>query len=108
MFYTLTIKDEDYKLKLTTSSMIELEKKLGCNPLMIFGKDGGSIPEVGTMVDIFACSLQAYNHGISHKDAMRLFDDWLDDENTITDFIKVIFEIYKASGIIKNTGEEKN
>ena len=100
--------DKDYKLRLNTRAVVALEKQLGCNPLGIFG-DGESIPTITTMVTVLHASLQALHHGININDAYDIFDAYLEDGNTMTDFIKVILEVYKVSGII-NDGEqsEKN
>ena len=98
----------DYKLRLNTRNMIMLEKQLGCNPLSIFG-DGDKLPTVTEMINILYCSLIQYNHGISLNDAYDIFDKYLEDGNSATDFIQVILEIYKTSGLIKIGNEnEKN
>ena len=78
--------DKDYKLRLSTRNTVMLEKQLGCNPLAIFGK-GDTIPTVSTMVQILYCSLIQFNHGISLDDAYNIFDNYLADGNTATDFI---------------------
>ena len=91
--------NKDYKLRLNTRNVVMLEKQLGCNPLSIFG-DGETIPTVTTMVAILHASMQQYNHGINLNDAYDIFDAWLDEGNSTTDFIPIILEIYKASGII--------
>ena len=98
--------NKDYKLRLNTRNTVMLEKQLGCNPLSIFG-DGETIPPVTTMVAILNASLQQYNHGISLNDTYDIFDKWLDDGNSTTDFIPVILDIYKASGIIPKDKEEE-
>lgn len=91
--------NRDYKLRLNTRNTVLLERQLGCNPLSIFG-DGDTIPTVTVMVAILHASMQQYEHGISLNDAYDIFDKWLDDGNSTTDFIPIILEIYKASGII--------
>jgi hypothetical protein len=91
--------NKDYKLRLNTRNTIMLEKQLGCNPLSIFG-DGDTIPTITTMVLILHAALQPYNHGININDAYDIFDSWLDEGHASTDFIPIILEIYKASGII--------
>ena len=55
-------------------------------------------------------SISGYNHGISFDDAYDIFDAWLADGHVMTDFIAVILDIYKASGIMASTKEktEKN
>lgn len=97
-----------YKLKLTTRNVISLEKSLGCNPVAIFGS-GDTIPTITTMVRILHASLQSLEHGITLDDAYAIYDQWLDEGHVMTDFIKVIVDVYKASGIIKDDKEdEKN
>ena len=96
--------DKDYRLKLSTRSTVSLEKQLGCNPVAIFGS-GDTIPTITTMVRILHASLQSYEHGITLEDAYDIFDKWLEDGHVMTDFISVIIDIYKASGILKDTEE---
>ena len=103
---------KDYKLRLNTRNTILLEKQLGCNPVAIFIK-GNRSPTVTEMVTILHASLQPYNHGITLDGAYNIFDEYLAEGHSMTDFIPVIVEIYKASGIIgadkKEDGdEEKN
>lgn len=104
--------NKDYKLRLNTRNTVLLEKQLECNPLSIFG-DGETIPTVTVMVAILHASMQQYNHGIGLTDAYDIFDAWLDEGHATTDFIPIILEIYKASGIIpkdevKDLEEGKN
>lgn len=102
--------NKTYKLRLNTRNIVLLEKQLGCNPLNIFGANYDTVPTITVMVAILHASLQQYNHGISLNDAYDIFDEYLADGHATTDFIPVIMEIYKASGIIpKETGSvEKN
>lgn len=106
MFYNFEVGNKTYELKLTTKSVMQLEKKIGMNPMMIFGMDGGNIPTVSVMVAILHASLQAMNHGFSEDDAAQLFDDWISEGHIYTDFVEVIYEIYVASGIIKKENEK--
>jgi hypothetical protein len=111
MYYDFNAGSKEYKLRLNTRNVVELEKKLGCNPIMVFGMEGDKIPTVSTMVVILHASLQTYNHGVSMNDAYDIFDAYIEDGHTSVDFIKVIMEIYKASGIVPNEVEgegEKN
>lgn len=107
MFVDFTAGNKNYKLRLNTRNLIVLEKQLGSNPLSIFG-EGETIPTITQMVNILYCSLQQYNHGITLNDAYDIFDEWLADGNSATDFIHIILEIFKVSGLIKNEGIEKN
>lgn len=108
MYVDFTAGNETYKLRLNTRNLIALEKQLGCNPLSIFG-DGDTIPPVTTMVAILFHSAQQLNHGVSLNDAYDIFDAYLADKNQITDFLGVIVDIFKVSGLIKQEDtEEKN
>lgn len=109
MYVDFSAGGKDYKLRLSTRNTVALEKQLGMNPLAIFG-NGDTLPTVTTMVQILNASLQQYQHGITLSDAYDIFDSYLADGNTATDFIPVIIEVYKVSGLIKRDDkeEEKN
>ena len=107
MYVDFTAGNKTYKLRLSTRNTVMLEKQLGCNPLAIFG-DGNQIPTITTMVNVLYASLIQYNHGISLNDAYDIFDEWLADGNSATDFIQILLEIYKVSGLIKMEETEKN
>lgn len=110
MFYEFTAGNKDYKLRLTTRNIISLEKQLGCNPLGIFG-NGEVLPTVTQMVAVLHASLQPMQHGIDMAAAFDIFDDFLADGHNMTDFLPVIVEVYKVSGLIskdKEVSSEKN
>ena len=104
-YITFTAGNKEYKLRLSIRATVALEKQLGVNPLMIFG-NGDKMPTITEMVNILHASLQQLNHGISLDNAYSIFEDWLEDGNTITDFLPIIIDIYKASGIIKQDAEK--
>lgn len=93
--------NKDYRLRLSTRNIVALEKQLGMNPLSIFG-NGDVMPTITTMVQVLNASLQQFHHGITLNDAYEIFDAFLNDGNTMTDFLPVIVEIYKVSGLIKS------
>lgn len=102
--------EKEYKLRLRTRDIITLEKQIGGNPLSIFG-NGDKLPTVNIMVAILHSSMQAYQHNITLTDAFDIFDEWVADGNSITDFLPVIVEVYKSSGLLpkdKDGEEEKN
>lgn len=107
MYYDFTVGNNAYKLRLNTRNIIELEKQLGGNPLSIFGT-GERIPTITEMVLILHYSLQNLQHNITLMDSYNIFDKYIEDGNTATEFIKVIIEVYKVSGIIKEDTEQKN
>ncbi|MBQ8691502.1 MAG: hypothetical protein IJ516_06770 [Phascolarctobacterium sp.] len=108
MYFDFEAGGKAYKLRLSTRNTVALEQRLGCNPLAIFG-DGETIPTVTVLVNVLWASLQQYHHGISVNDAYDIFDDYLADGNSMTDFVPVILEVYKVSGLIpKEVETEKN
>lgn len=107
MYVDFTAGSKEYKLRLNTRAVVTLERQLGCNPLAIFG-DGDVMPTITTMVNILHASMQQYNHGITLNDAYDIFDDYLADGKTATDFIQVILELYRVSGLIPREAEVKN
>jgi hypothetical protein len=103
--------NKSYKLRLNTRNIVALEKTLGRNPMAIFFEADGNerIPTITEMVAILHCSLQQYNHGISLNDAFDIFDDYVAEGHSTLEFIKVIMEVYQASGLMpKNEEEAKN
>lgn len=93
--------NNEYKLRLTIRGTVALERVLGCNPLAIFG-NGDQIPTITTMVSILHQSLQQYHHGIGINEAYDIFEAWLNDGNSVAEFLTIIIDIYRASGIIKD------
>jgi len=74
---------------------------------MIFG-NGEEIPTITNMVNVLYFSLQSLQNGITLNDAYDIYDTYIADGHTTTDFIKVIIDIYRASGIIPTEEAEKN
>ena len=109
LYYDFNAGGKEYKLRLDTRATVLLEKQLGCNPLSIFG-NGDTIPTITTMISILHASLQKFHHNVDMNEAYNIFDAWLSDNNSMTDFIAIIIEVYKVSGIIKTeeTEEGKN
>lgn len=106
MLYTnFVVGDKEYKCKLATKNLINLEKRLGQNPLNIFMTVGdNNLPKLEDMLMILHESLQSLEHGISMDDVYAIYDSYIENGNTFVDFIPVIMDIYKTSGLIK---EEK-
>lgn len=106
-YVDFTVGTNEYKLRLTTKGIVALEKQIGCNPLSIFG-NGDTIPTITTMIAILHNSLQSLNHGITLDATYGIWDAWIAEGHSMTDFIPIIIEIYKTSGLIKADAEEKN
>lgn len=95
-FEIWTVKDVEYKLKLSTEAIIELEKKLNCNLLKIL--DGG-LPSLQIMAMLIHSALKKYNHGISLSNVNDILDDYFDEGGSQIDlFQNVIIPIFNVSG----------
>ena len=104
-YINFEVGSNSYKLRLNTRNIVLLEKQLGCNPLSIFGANNDTIPTITVMVAILHSALQQYQHNITLNEAYNIFDEYL-EEHATTDFIPVILDIYKASGIIPKDDKE--
>lgn len=105
LFKEFEVGGRTYKLAMNTRSVIELEKKMGCNPIAVFG-DGDRVPTVTDMINILSAALQRFEHGLTQNDAICIFDAWLDEGHNIAEFIPVILDVYKVSGLISSENEE--
>lgn len=102
MYYTFTIGGKDYKGRLSAKNCVDLEKKLGTNPLNVFMDiaQKGQIPSVEVVITILHASLQQFNHGLSIDDVYGLYDAFIDEGKTLMDLIPILLEIFKVSGLI--------
>lgn len=77
---TITIAGEEYKLSLTTSTTIALEKKLGKSALMTVMKLAGDTvntietPRLEELLIIFHGCLQRFNSNMSMEKVYQLYD----------------------------------
>lgn len=100
-YITLPIGDKEYKLILTTRGLVELERKLGYNPVEILMRASeGTLPKVSEMVYTFWASCLKYNHSVNVNNAFDIFDEYIAEGHNYTDFIEVMVNIFKASGLI--------
>lgn len=108
MLYTeLRIKDESYKLRLTTKASIALEKALGYNPItMLMEIDNGVMPKLGDCLTVLHAMLQTYHHGYNMDKVMDLFERYVEDGHNMFDLIPVFVEVFEQSGYISSSKEE--
>lgn len=100
LYTTLKMGNEELKLRLGSRDCIQLEKKLGTNPLNIFmdlQKEGG-LPKLEPMVAILHAASQKYQHGITEDKFYDMYDEFVDNGGTIVDIIPAVLEVFKVSG----------
>lgn len=101
MKYTsLNFGGEEFKLRITAVSAIDLEKKLGGrNPLEILTAiESGSLPSIGSVLLILHASVQKFHHGFKFEDIANLYDQYVEDGNAYTDLLPELIEVFKVSG----------
>lgn len=99
--------NKDYRLRLNTRNLIQLEKQLGCNPVAVFANiSEDNLPTITTMVNVLYASLQSYEHGITLDKAYDIFDSYIADGHNPFEFIGVIVNIFQVSGLIPKEEEE--
>ena len=99
--YAVWIVDgRDYKLKLTTQAVINLENKLGMNLLSVVSSvDNGNFPPLKVMLLIAHQAMQKFEHGIKEDDVIDLFDKYQEEGGTQMTFMTDVFlPIYQVSG----------
>lgn len=95
-FEIWTVKGVDYKLKLSTEAIIELEKKLNCNLLRVLDE---GLPSLQIMTMLIHSALKKYNHGINLNDVNDILDDYFDEGGSQIDLLQnVIIPIFNVSG----------
>lgn len=92
---------ESLNLKLTTSSIIDLESRFKRSLFTFIDIDTYGIPTLNTMIDIAHSACLKYNHGLKKEDIMNKFDDYIDHGGSQVEFFKdVLAPLFAASGII--------
>lgn len=109
LFYTLKVNEKEYRCRLTAKACVDLEKRLGTNPLNVLAKVGNNneLPPLESLIVILHSSLQTMEHGITLDKAYEIYDEYVDSGKTLIDFITEIIEIFKTSGFF-NEEDTKN
>lgn len=97
--------EEEYKLKLKTSTLCDLEEKLGTSLMNVLGN--GNMPALKIMLTIAHYAMKDYNANIKFKDVQDIFDRYLEDGGSqLLFFSSVVMDIYKVSGFFTESQAE--
>lgn len=102
-FYTLTVGGEEYKLRLTASAIMQIEKKLGKS--LFSALEGIQNNMIETITAILWGAMQPFNANFPFDKAVGLFDQYIDDGHSVEDFMLEINALFKASGFFKKGRE---
>ena len=103
-FYTLTIGSEEHKLRLTAGAIMAIEKKLGKSLFAALENIQDNLVE--TIITILWGAMQPLNANFPFEKAAGLFDQYIDDGNSIEDFTQEINALFEASGFFKKGQDE--
>jgi len=95
-FYTITVGGEDYKLRLTASAIMAIEKKLGKS--LFSALESIQDNAIETITTIIWGAMQPFNANFPFDKAAGLFDKYIDDGNSIEDLMMEINGLFEASG----------
>ena len=106
MYHNFEAGGNEYKLRIPTQNVVMLEKQLGRNPIALFNDE---IPTITAMLQVLHASLQDMHHGMGMKNVYKIWDEWLADGHTPSDFLGEMVDIFKVSGLLSNDEvDEKN
>ena len=98
----------EYRLKLTTPKIMELEKKYKTNLMNIIGADKGGMPALTVMLDITHAAMKAFEHGIKMQDVINLFSKYEAEGGSQLEFYtKVYMNIFAVSGFFSTSLTEQ-
>lgn len=101
------VKEETYKLKLTTSDIIKLEEYFKTNLLNILGSEK-AMPSLNSMLKVTHQAMSKYHHGLKLQDVYEIFDSYVEQGGSQMDFMtEVFFPIYQTSGFLSEAQAEK-
>ena len=103
-FYTLTVGGTEYKLRLTASAIMAIEKRL--NKSLFSALEGIQDNAIETIITIIWGAMQPMNANFPFEKAAGLFDQYIDDGNSIEDLMMEINGLFEASGFFKKGQEQ--
>ena len=102
-FYTLTVGEKDYQMRLTASAIMSIEKKLG-KPLFA-ALEHIQDNMIETITTIIWGAMQPMNADFTMEKATALFDEYIDNDHSIEELMIEINKLFEASGFFKK-GQE--
>lgn len=101
LYRTLTIGGKDYKLRLTTKHTVELEKKLGGNPVNgLMNMRNGALPSATYVSTCLHACLQPLNKNISIDKVYDLMDQAAEEGEGTLELIDVLSDVFQDCGLI--------
>jgi len=103
-FYTLTVGEAEYRLRLTATAIKSIEKKLG-QPLFT-AVENMQDDFIDTVATIFWGAMQPMNANFPFEKAYDLIDQYIDEGNSVEDLMMEIKGLFEASGFFSKGQDE--
>jgi hypothetical protein len=108
MYTEFVVGDKVYKLRLTTLSLINIEKALGYNPVQLFIKmKMDEIPKLKDLLIILQGMLEPLQHGTTFEKTCEIFDKYTESGNTQFDLIPLFLQVFTDAGFLRDEEEEE-
>ena len=101
-YHTLTVGGEEHKLRLTVSTTMAIEKRLGKS--LYSALEGINDNMIETMTVILWGALQPFSANTSFEKAAEIFDRYVDEGHSIEDMMDELNEMFTVSGFF-NKGQ---
>lgn len=100
----MNIKGVEYKLRLRAVDQIAVTKKLGKSLLEVVSEmneadNALAAFDLEVLLTIFAFSLKANHKDLKEKDVYDLYDEYVDEGNSMFDLFQVIMKVLSISGV---------
>jgi len=99
LYYTLSVGGQEYRLRLTASAIMAIEKKMGKSLILAFEDLQENMVE--TIITVLWGALQPLNSNFPFEKAAELFDQYIDDGNYVEDIIQELINLFEVSGFFK-------
>lgn len=93
-FYTLTVGDKSYMLRLTAGAAVRLEERLGCSVY----EGVGRLSEVTVVTEFLYALLEGFSLEITKNGVYMLFDEYISEGGTLRQLNGIIEEAMERSG----------
>nr|DAH47630.1 MAG TPA: tail assembly chaperone protein [Caudoviricetes sp.] len=102
-YETLKIGDTEYKLKISASSAIEIEKKTGKS--LVAGM--ADFDKIETVTLYLWGALNRFQANVDIRKAQEIYDDYIDAGGDLSDMAEILFKTLTVSGFFKRQQAEK-
>lgn len=100
-YYKFEIGEREFESRLTTKGIVDLEKKLGTNPLnVLMAVEGGQLPQIGVLLVILQVATKEDGKLLKLDQWYDLYDEFVSEGNSIAELLEMIVEIFSISGLL--------